>query len=176
MPLMVRLFGHLYNDFEGRGYFQETFGYYCVDAGEVPGKAGNDINAYLVLKLRKDNLWPIDEKCSKYDESDLFDVIELLYDHVSKPLSGMHHTYGDCGWHYDTFDKQPGQDEYRAKINEVLKDYDGGYELSPSGEIVHLSLAGTEPLINNPPPPYDPKNVDPLIQEAINCYKRSRSS
>lgn len=173
--MIIKLFDHLYNDFEGRGYFQEAFGYYCVDALDVPGTVG-DINAYLMLKLRKDCLWPIDDKCSAYTESDLFDVIELLYDHVSKSISGFYHSYGDCGMHYDTFDKKPGQGEYRTRVNELLRDYNEGYELSPEGEIVHTALAGTEPLINDESPTYDPQNVDHIVQEAISCYKLSRSS
>jgi len=176
MGLMLKLFDHLYNDLEGKGYFQEAFGYDCVDAGYVPGKAGNDVNAYFILKLRKYNLWPVHENYLQYDESDLFDIIELLYDHVSKPLTGMHHTYGDCGWHYSTFNKEAGQIKYRAKINELLRDYGEGYELSPEGEILHMAIPGAEALLNGNLPTYDNKNVDSVVREAISCYKRSRSS
>ena len=176
MGLMLKLFEHLYNDLEGKGYFQEAFGYYCVDAGDVPGKAGNDVNAYFILKLRKYNLWPIHENYLQYDDSDLFDIIELLYDHVSKPLTGMHHTYGDCGWHYSTFNKEAGQTHYRARINELLRDYSNGYELSQDGEILHLAIPGAEDLLNSNPLAYDSKNVDGIIKEAVAFYKRSRSS
>ncbi|MFC2024785.1 hypothetical protein ACFLTJ_04375 [Chloroflexota bacterium] len=62
MPLMLRLFAHLYKELEDAGYFQEFFGYYCVDNGDVPGKAGSDVNVYFILKVRKENLWPIHEK------------------------------------------------------------------------------------------------------------------
>ncbi len=65
MSLLTQLFQNLYNEFENRGYFQQAFGYTCVDAGEMLGTIG-DINAYLLLKLRKDNLWPIQEKCLDY--------------------------------------------------------------------------------------------------------------
>ncbi len=176
LPLMIKLFHHLYKDFEEKGCFQEAFGYDCVDSGQVPGKAGNDINAYFFLKLRKDNLWPIDVKCWYYIESDLFDVIELLYDHISMPVSGINHSYGDCGWHYNSFNKIPGQDSYRTRINELLMDYNEGYELSPQGEILHTAITGTETLLNDKPLPYDDKNVDSLVKDAIGIYKRSRSS
>lgn len=172
---MRSLFGHLYIELAQAGYFQESFGYDCVDSGEVPGKIAN-ISAHFLLKLRKHDLWPIVQNYLQYDESDLFDVIELLFDHVSKPVQGIYHSYSDCGWHYDTFDKKPGQDEYRTRINELLKDYEDGYELSPIGEIIHLPLAGTEPLVNEEPPTYDPANVDRVLQNAINCYRLSRSS
>jgi hypothetical protein len=139
MPQMIRLFDYLYSDFVEKGYFQEAFGYNCVDAGEVPGKVGNDINVYFILKLRKDNLWPIRDKCVGYDESDLFDVIEFLYDHMSKPIKGTLHTYNDCGWHYYSFNKDSGKIEYRTKINELLRDYSEGYELSAGGEVLHIA-------------------------------------
>ena len=176
LDLTLSLFQAIYQDFEQRGYFQEYFGYYCVDAEQVPGRIGNNISAYFLFKLRKDNIWPINDNCLTYAEADLFDVIELLYDHVSLPISGRHHTYGNCGWHYDTFDKESGQEEYRTKINELLRDYDVGYELSPIGEIIHLPITGTEPLIKSKPPTYDPQNVDSVLQEAISCYQLSRSS
>lgn len=171
----MKLFFSIYRDFKERGYFQEAFGYYCVDADQVPGSIGNDISAYFLFKLRKDNIWPIDDKYLDYTESDLFDVIELLYDHVSKPMTGRNHTYGNCGMHYSTFDKEPGQAEYLARINELLNDYAVGYELSSSGEILHIPLTRTEPLINNKPLTYDPQNVDRVVQAAISCYRLSRS-
>lgn len=176
LNLVLDLFQGIYQDFEERGYFQEYFGYYCVDDGQVSGTVGNNIPAYFLFKLRKNNLWPVNSACLEYTESDLFDVVELLHDHISKGVIGRNHTYGNCGMHYTTFDKESGQNEFRDRLNELLKDYNDGYELSLIGEIVHLPLSGTEPLLNNPPPPYDPKNVDSLIQYAINCYKSSRSS
>jgi len=174
--LMLRLFANLYNDLTEKGYFQEAFGYVCVDLGDVPGEVGLDVNAYFILKLRKDKLWPISENYTHYDESDLFDVIELLYDHISKPLSGMYHEYADCGWHYNSFDKEAGRIHYRSRINELLRDYHEGYELSPDGEILHKAIPGAEALLNSEPLTYDTQNVDSFVREAVTCYKRSRSS
>jgi hypothetical protein len=173
---MLKLFDALYWDFEGKGYFQEAFGYTCVDAGYVPGSIGGDIQAYFLTKLRKSNLWPISEKHQGYSEEDLFDVIEFLYDYISKPINGRYHSYGDCGWHYDTFEQRSGRNEYRNRINELLKDYREGYELSRKGEILTLGIAGTETLLEETPPPYDDKNVDSRIAGAIDIFRRYRSS
>jgi hypothetical protein len=174
--MMRYLFGRLYDDLEEKGYFQEAFGYDCIDDGYVPGKLGRDVNVHFVLKLRKYHLWPIKECHLQYEESDLFDVIELLYDHVSKPLSGRNHTYGNCGWHYNSFDKRGGQNYYRSRINELLSDYHEGYELSQDGEILHKAILGAETLLNSEPLTYDTQNVDSFVEEAVNCYRRSRSS
>ena len=44
---------------------------------------------------------------------DLFDVIEFLYDHVSKPIEtdGVYHSWGQCGWHYSKFERENGKKE-----------------------------------------------------------------
>jgi hypothetical protein len=172
---LLKLFLVVYHDFAGKGYFQEAFGYDCVDAGWVPGKLGGDINAHFIRRLRKDNLWPIEEKNEYYDENDLFDVIEFLYDHVSKPISGKYHSWNDCGYHYDTFEKQPGQEEFRKEINDLFKDY-GSFELSNIGEIFNSPLTGTEDLFNNLPTDFDPNNVGRRIEEATRQYLRHGSS
>jgi hypothetical protein len=169
------MFGRLYADLEEKGYFQEAFGYDCVD-GYVPGTVGSNIGAHFMLKLRKSHLWPISGTYLSYDKSDLLDVIELLYDHVSKPLSGWSHASHNCGFHYETFDKRAGQVYYRSRINELLSDYNEGYELSREGEIRRKAIPGTEPLLTSKPLKYDTQNVDKFVEEAVNSYQRSRSS
>lgn len=59
LDVLLRLFKEVYLGFSRKEYFQEAFGYDCVDAGEVPGKLGIDIEAQMLRKLRKPNLWPI---------------------------------------------------------------------------------------------------------------------
>jgi len=176
LATLLRLFFAVYSDFERKGYFQEAFGLTCVDAGYVPGSIGEDVGAHFIVKLRKDNLWPIGEVYQNYTEEDLFDVIEFLYDYISKPIDGWYHSWGDCGWHYKTFEQRPGQDEYRIRINEMLKDYGDGYELSQAGEIQILVIAGTEVLFESEPPEYDRENVDSRVTSAISIFRRYRSS
>ena len=90
----------VYQDLEDRDYLQQWFGYFCNDGGEMYGAAGNP-NRYILRRLRKPDIWPIPTFLSEYTEDDLFDVIEFFYDHVSQPFGGRHHSYLDCGWHYD---------------------------------------------------------------------------
>jgi len=176
LEVLRRLFHNLYLYFEERGYFQEAFGYFCVDAGEVPGSLGYDIEAQMFLLIRKPGLWPIRERVFQYQEEDLFDVIEFLYDHVSKPVDGFFHSFNNCGWHYDTFDKAAGQAEFREAINDILQDYKSGYELSPSGEILELAEPGLESLFEANLPTYDPQNVEQRVRSAILKFRRYRSS
>jgi hypothetical protein len=176
LPVLLRLFRDLYNLFSSKEYFQEAFGYHCVDAGEVPGKLGRDIEAQMFRKLRKPNLWPIQDKCLEYSEEDLFDVIEFLYDYVSRPVDGYYHDYGDCGWHYKIFDQESGRQEFRAEINEILCDYKDGYELSGEGEILALAERGLDYLFQADLPVYDPANVEMRVNAAILKFRRYRSS
>lgn len=176
LATLLRLFFAVYSDFASKDYFQEAFGFTCVDAGYVPGTVGGDVGSYFLVNLRKDNLWPISELYQSYTEEDLFDIIEFLYDHISKPIDGRYHSYGDCGYHYETFDQRPGQDEYRSRVNEILKDYCDGYELSQGGEILTLVVPGTEVLFESKPPDYDEENVDSRVTSAIGIFRRYRSS
>lgn len=171
-----RLFREIYLWFDEKGYFQEAFGYDCVDQGRVAGILGIDIEAQLFCIIRKQSLWPIKEKCLEYSEDDLFDVIEFLFDHISKPTEGYNHSYGQCGWHYHSFDKGSGQNEYQKKINSILVDYGIGYELSNNGEILELPEQGLEELVEANLPFYDPKNVEVRVAAAIAKYRRYHST
>jgi hypothetical protein len=176
LVMLLKLFFKIYSEFERNGYFQEAFGYYCVDADYVAGSLGEDVGAYFLIKLRKDNIWPISESYQNYTEEDLFDVIEFLNDYVSKPIEGYHHTYGNCGWHYNTFDRRSGQREFGSRINEILEDYGDGYELSQQGEIRTLAIPGTEMLFEIEQTEYDRENVNSRVMSAISVFRRYRSS
>lgn len=176
LPMFLRLFGDLYKSFLYKGYFQEALGYDCVDAGQVAGKLGGDIEAQILRKVRKSNLWTIQDKYTGYSEDDVFDIIEFLYDYVSKPIEGFFHNYNDCGWHYQTFSIETGRQEYRNEINDLLRDYTGGYELSNEGEILALAERGLENLFQANLPVYDPKNVEVRVNNAVLKFRRYRSS
>lgn len=176
LPMFLRLFKDLYNNFLYKGYFQEAFGYDCVDLGQTVGTLGGDIEAQILRRIRKSNLWTIQEKYENYSEDDVFDIIEFLFDYVSKPIEGFYHNYNDCGWHYQTFNIELGRQEYRSEINDLLKDYAGGYELSDEGEILALAEQGLENLFQANLPVYDPPNVEARVNNAILKFRRYRSS
>jgi hypothetical protein len=129
----------------------------------------------MFLAIRKSDLWPIEEKCNNYSEDDLFDVIEFLYDCVSKPI----HRYDEWSNHgdsYDTFERETGKQEFRDSMNKLLCDYREGYELSEKGEILEFPEQGLEELVLAELPPYDPENVEQRVESAILKFRRSRSS
>jgi hypothetical protein len=154
------------------GFFQEWFGYSCVDAGNVNGKAGSDHNLFVFRKLRTLELWPIWEKLDAYAEDDLFDIIEFLYDHASKGIDGSYHQFNDCGWHYTKFDQQAGRDIFRQEINDILADYGGGFELSQAGEILTLADDEFAPMLSADVPHTDAANVRDRVEAAKLKYRR----
>jgi len=171
---IIELFVVIYGDLNDRGYFTEAFGYYCVDAGEVLGTVRSP-EADILVSLRKDDLWPPGKYATDYDEDDLFDMIEYLHEHTSKPLSGTMHSYAGCGMHWETFDKSAGQQEFRVRINEALLLYERKFELIANGEILERAEIGLEPIIDAKLPSAD-DNVRGRVEAAILHYRRHGST
>lgn len=128
------------------------------------------------LALKKENLWPLKEKLEYYSEDDLFDMIEFLHDHCSKPISGYYHQFNNCGYHYDTFNDQEGQRYFREKINYIIRDFKGGFELSEAGEILELPDRNMAPLLEADIPSSDKENINKKIQLAVLKFRRHKST
>jgi hypothetical protein len=139
---LKRIFRAHFGELEQEGYFQEAFGYECVDAGFVPGSLGTDLQAELLLTLRKPELWPIHATIDNWSEDDLFDMLEFLHDHISAPIERRFHSFSSCGWHCSKFDREGGRLEFRQKTNRLLRAYESGFELSEQGEVLALSPTG----------------------------------
>ena len=171
---VIDLFVRVYTQLQSDGYFVEAFGFVCVDAGEVDGKV-RDPDLEMLLTIRKKNLWPIPDKADRYKEDDLFDVIEFLYQYVSKPIDGTMHSYGECGMHWESFNHSDGREIFRNKINSVLAHYEHRFELSENGEILHRPEAGFEPIFDADLPT-DDKNVLSRVGAATLAYRRYGST
>jgi hypothetical protein len=159
-----------------RDYFQEAFGYECVDAGEVPGLVGRDPDAWFLRRLHRDDIWPYREKAERYDADTLFDVLEALHDLVAEPIDGRYHDFAGCGWHYSVFDKAKGQDEFRKLINPALERYEQPLQMTPAGEIIVIGPEEFRPLLDAAlPASADADLVISRVDEAIRIF-RSRGS
>ena len=176
LPMVERVFSGLYAEWEDEGYFQEALGYDCVDAGFISGSVGRDVEGYVLLELRKSHLLPIRNEIKNYTEDDLFDVIEFLCEHVSKPIKRTNHSYSNCGWHCSSFDRAEGRADFRKRVNRILRRYSGGFELSIQGEIVALPDAGFEVLMQAALPSGEPENVDALVEAATRKFVRRRAT
>ncbi|MHB0988834.1 MAG: hypothetical protein ACYC3P_09255 [Bellilinea sp.] len=178
LDFLCKLFFDLYSSFVDKDYFQESMGYWCVDRDVVPGTLGKNIEGKIFRLLRKDNLWPISDNYQNYAEDDLFDMIEFLYDQISKPIDtgGDYHSYSNCGYHYSLFDKESGRKEFRSEVNVLLKDYGEGFELSDIGEILFIGEPGLENLLNAKISTDDPINIDDKVIAAVQKYRRVKST
>ena len=161
----------LFDRFVERQFFDKTLGYHCGDQGFVAGTLGGDPAAEIHYRLRRPNLWPLIDHVASYSEDDLFDIIEFLYDSVSQPIDGSYHSY-DSATHFTTFDDRKGQDEFRNELNELLVDYESGFELSANGEILSLAPLGIQPLFTQPWPTSLPPEVRAKIDEALLAFRR----
>lgn len=176
LPLgdVIELFIRVFNQLRSDGYFDEAFGFTCVDAGELDGKV-RDPELEMLLTIRKKGLWPIPSKAPFYQEDDFFDVLEFLYQHVSKPIEGTMHSFGECGMHWETFNQLLGRKEFREKANTVLAHYKHSYELSADGEVLHRPEAGFEPIFEADLPTTD-QNVLSRVSTATLQYRRHGST
>jgi len=170
-----------YVEYDNKYYFQEYFGYDCVDAGFVSGRLGAElsIKKKVLISLRKD-LWPFRKSLQNSNEDDLFDIIEFLFDHVSAPKkdSGFIHDWSNCGWHYsnidEDFDKLTGQEEFRADINNLLECYNHGYKLTEYGEVVTISDKGLEDLLDKEVP-FSDDGLGQRLDHAIRLFRNRYS-
>lgn len=172
LAMLKKLFETIYRRFDEEGYFQEDLGYECVDAGTVLGATGYDIQGTMLLELRKSDLSPILVQLSDYSEDDLFDVVEFLYEHSSKPTERVWHDWSQCGWHCSEFDREAGRREYRDELNRVLALYDRGYELTSEGDVLELPDSGLEQLVDAPLPNVDEESVGSRVKAAQRKFRR----
>ncbi len=175
LPTLKTLYMSEYNRWSSEGYFQEYFGMSCVDVDFIPGALGRDIKSKILFSLNKDDLWPFIDRLLHYSEDDLFSVIEFIFDHISKPLTGHDHQYNQCGMHWETFNSVAGQTEYRASVNTLLARYGNGYELTPTGEVVELGPPGTTNLLEIGLPIAD-HNVSGRVDAAIKKFRQRQST
>ena len=167
----------IFNYFTSLGYYQEYYGYLCVDAGSVDGKAGNDISEFIFRKTRRIITYPFSDLMNNLDEDTFFDLIELFHDTISFPVEGFYHSYSGCGYHYNKFDAEKGQEEYRKNINEILLDYGDGYEINKNGEIQILLTPGLKELTDASVPVKQDENIRITykLNRAINKYRDRHS-
>ena len=130
-----------------------------------------DVELEMLLSIRKKNLWPIEKAAKDYAEDDLFDVMEFLFQHVSKPIEGRFHSHAECGMHWDTFNREEGRAVYRSKMNEQLTHHEERFELSGTGDVLHRPEAGFENIFDADVPSQD-KDVVSRIDAAVRRYRR----
>jgi hypothetical protein len=150
-----------------RDYFQEVFGKSCPD-GDTDGTAGSDPGLYIYRTCWIDGAWPMRQTLEGADEDTLFTLIEFLFDHASKGVTGSMHSYSGCGMHYETFDRAAGGSIWREEINKILPCYGDGFELSEAGEVQRIGASGLRELWTaRLPDSADPERVAQKVEVAV---------
>lgn len=151
-------------------YFKEKMG---VTTRELPDGIKHEASLALTFQPFPVTKWNPDE----VTEDHVFETLEFLYDHVSKPgTQRAFYVDGDEYWDYDGYDAEAGRVEFRQKANLFLVDYPPGYELTEEGLVVTLGTQGLEHILNAEIVPYDEVNVDSKVRDAIGKWRNRRSS
>jgi len=142
----------------------------------LKGKAGitddhipNSIKHEAALSLNFDFFSWLELKRVEITEDHIFDAIEFLYDHVSKPGEWSEIDYGV--YDYRSYDDDAGQEEFKSQANVFLADYKDGYELTIDGHILALDTDGLKDILNAEIIPYDETNVDSKVRNAITKWR-----
>ncbi len=172
----VRFYVAMLNEFRRRDYFDEWFGYDCVDLADVPGRAGEDRAAFATRRTFRNDIWPYEYGPTRWDEAAFLTAVEFYYDYVSKGVVGEEHSYNNCGMHWSQFESQPARTEYLDEINSLLSDYGDGFILLQTGDVVRVGPAGLEPLLAATPPPVPGKPYQHRVDAAIKKFRSRMSS
>jgi hypothetical protein len=176
LPLckIIDIFAGIFIDLSDDGYFEEAFGYKDPDGSGSLGKV-RDIPSQILLDVKKSNLWPISDHSNSYLESDLFDMIEFLYHHVSKPTGAAATLLPGRGFTRTDFDRSEGRQEYREKINQLLDCYKNKFVFTEQGEVWRRPEDGFEGILNAEVPSEDKIIVD-RINTAVRKFRNHGSS
>lgn len=171
-----------YSDLCRGNYLQKSFGYYCVDAGAVPGEAGTDMADHFYLLTGIAIEGTLEKFLEASSDIALFTFIEFVHDHVAKPdaRTGRQHAYMNCGMHYDhwssDFDVRAAQADWRAKMNAVLPYYLDGFSVTSAGDVVHTAPNGLAELLALAPPPTTSDINKAKLVNAIKVFHKGLAS
>lgn len=110
-------FLQIYRYFNDKGYFEVAFeGIYEEDrwgnnrTQVIPPSMAPSPQVFFSIHAQDNQIWPIYEYAEYYDETALFTVIEILYDHIAK-----------YDYRNSKLDKESAQGEFAEHINNLLK-------------------------------------------------------
>lgn len=153
---------NLYLLFSDRDYLKEKAE---ITKNNLPDAIKHEAAVALTFQPFPITKWSPEE----ITEDNIFDTIEFLFDHVSKPGEWRQMTT-DSGWNYsdyDCYDEKVGQQEFRNKVNIILSEYKQGYELSEEGIVLAKGTDGLQHILDAEIIPYDEVNVDQKVRNAI---------
>lgn len=164
-------FQNLYLLFRERDYFKEKAG---ITDRDLPDAMRYEAAIVLTFQPFPITKWSADE----ITQDHVFETLEFLHDHVSKP-----HDWGpmtnESGFNYSDYrdyDEEVGREEFRTRANVFLPDYGPGYELAKDGTVVALGTDGLQFILKADIEPYDELNVDCKVRNAISKWRNRHAS
>jgi hypothetical protein len=138
----------------------------------------DDLEREAVLRIGF-SAFPLDRWTNEeMTEDHIFDVVEFLFDHASKPGAWVNQVT-ETGWNYedyDSFDEAAGRDEFRSAANIILADLGEGFELNNDGQIRSKGSGGLEHILGSQIVPYDDANVDSKVKAAIEKWRNRHAT
>ena len=162
---------HLFTLFRGRDYFRAKLG---ISGDDTPKSLVSESVIKLGFKAFPLSSWEDSDKT----ETNIFDVTEFLYDHVSKP-GDMIDMVSESNWHYqdyESFDEEAGKSEFRSSANLILSELGEGFELGADGEIRANGSGGLQHILKAEIVPFDKENVDNKVIAAIEKWRHRAST
>ncbi len=162
---------HLYLLFQKRDFFK---GRAQITKYNLPDEIKHEAAIALNFQPLPIEEWPQDERT----EDHVFDLLEFLYDHVSKPGDQVwvSDATGDRYQDYDSYDDGAGKQEFRDRANTFLADYKTGFELTEEGIILAMGTDGLQHILDAEIIPFDEKNVDSKVRNAIAKWRNRHLS
>lgn len=161
----------LFNHFHHLDYFKQKLG---IDTNDKPSSANTLANVLLGFSPFPLSAWIKED----INEENIFDTLEFLFDHVSKPnnWTQMVSETGFAYYDYSFYDQKAGQFDFSSLTNVFLKDYEGGFELSNDGIILAMGKEGLSSILNSEIIEYDETNVDSKVRNAIVKWRNRKLS
>lgn len=158
---LYRKLQHLYLFFRDSDYFKEV----GITTNYLPDAIKHKAAMSLSFEMFPVTKWPAHD----ITEDHIFEALEFLYDHVSRP-GDLVDMESETGYHYadyDKYDKKAGAAEFRRDANAFLADYKSRFELTKEGTILALGTDGLQHILDAEIVPYDELNVDSKVRNAI---------
>jgi hypothetical protein len=162
---------NLYFMFRDKDYFKEKAG--ITQAG-YPDAVKHEAAVALNFQPFPIAKWPQED----ITDDHIFDMLEFLYDRVSKPGEMVNKT-SETGWNfsdYDSYDSEMGQKEFRDNANAFLSEYKTGFELTKEGTVLAMGVDGLQHIVDAEIIPYDERNVDSKVRNAIAKWRNRNLS
>ncbi len=118
-----------------KGYFGIDFPKECSD-GEGPIGSDERVVALAMQGDTPDIEWPFEERLLPSTLA-ILDLVEFCYRHVAKPTSYSFHRFFNHS--HLSFDREAGQEEFRARVNQIFARNGLAYELQAHGHVIRFA-------------------------------------